>query len=85
MRGNGLAKDTLWSLVQEAANVLSLLVSFSLLGRHLGIEGYGHYASLYAIVSPTPHSLEKFASIDAPDRSGVASSRPSSDHDPALM
>lgn len=52
MRGNGLAKDTLWSLVQEAANVLSLLVSFSLLGRHLGIEGYGHYASLYAIVSP---------------------------------
>ena len=40
---------------------------------------------LYAIVSPTPHSLEKFASIDAPERSGVASSRPSSDHVPALM
>ena len=29
--------------------------------------------------------LEKFASIDAPERSGVASSRPSSDHVPALM
>lgn len=47
-----LAKDTLWSFGQEGATLVSTLVSFSLLGRSLGIEGYGHYASLYAIVAP---------------------------------
>jgi O-antigen/teichoic acid export membrane protein len=50
--GQGLAQDTAWSLGLEAARVVGTLVSFTLLGRSLGAEGYGNYAALYAIVGP---------------------------------
>lgn len=51
-RDRTLARETLWSLGQEGASLFATIVSFSLLGRTLGIDGYGNYASLYAIVAP---------------------------------
>ncbi|MFV0260111.1 MAG: lipopolysaccharide biosynthesis protein [Acidimicrobiales bacterium] len=51
--GDGdLAKDTVWGLVFEGSMLLSVLVSFYLLGRNLGTDGYGLYAGLYAIIAP---------------------------------
>jgi O-antigen/teichoic acid export membrane protein len=47
-----LLKDTIWGLTLEATMVIGTLVSFSLLGRQLGAQGYGQYASLYAIAAP---------------------------------
>ena len=47
-----LAGDTIWGLVFEAAMVISVTVSFFLLGRNLGSEGYGAYVGLYAIIAP---------------------------------
>lgn len=47
-----LAHDTVWSIGLEATKVVATLVSFTLLGRSLGAEGYGNYAALYAIVGP---------------------------------
>jgi O-antigen/teichoic acid export membrane protein len=47
-----LAKDTLWGFGFEGIQLVGTVISFSLLGRSLGLEGYGHYASLYAIIGP---------------------------------
>jgi O-antigen/teichoic acid export membrane protein len=47
-----LAKDTVTGLVYEGSLLLSTLLSFSLLGRSLGTDGFGDYASLYAIAAP---------------------------------
>jgi O-antigen/teichoic acid export membrane protein len=55
VRGLGrrdLAKDTILGLVYEGSLLASTLLSFSLLGRSLGAEGFGDYASLYAIAAP---------------------------------
>lgn len=42
----------MWGLVFEIVTLLSVMVSFTLLGRTLGPAGYGGYASLFAIVAP---------------------------------
>jgi O-antigen/teichoic acid export membrane protein len=47
-----IAKDTVTGLVYEGSLLVSTLLSFSLLGRSLGKEGFGDYASLYAIAAP---------------------------------
>jgi O-antigen/teichoic acid export membrane protein len=47
-----LAKDTVTGLVYEGSLLVSTLLSFSLLGRSLGTDGFGDYASLYAIAAP---------------------------------
>jgi O-antigen/teichoic acid export membrane protein len=47
-----LAKDTVFGLSFEGALLVSTLLSFSLLGRSLGTDGFGDYASLYAIAAP---------------------------------
>lgn len=47
-----MAADSLWALILELSTVVSLVVSFALLGRTLGPSGYGGYASLYAVISP---------------------------------
>jgi O-antigen/teichoic acid export membrane protein len=47
-----LAKDTILGLVYEGSLLVSTLLSFSLLGRSLGPQGFGDYASLYAIAAP---------------------------------
>ena len=52
LRTDGLARESTWSLTYEIAVLSSSLVSFMLLGRNLGAEGYGGYASLFAIISP---------------------------------
>lgn len=48
----GLGADSAWSMAYEVASLLSTLLAFTLLSRTLGAEGYGAYASLYAVVSP---------------------------------
>jgi O-antigen/teichoic acid export membrane protein len=47
-----LAKDTILGFVYEGSVLFSTLLSFSLLGRSLGPEGFGDYAGLYAIAAP---------------------------------
>jgi O-antigen/teichoic acid export membrane protein len=47
-----LAKDTILGFIYEGSVLLSTLISFSLLGRSLGPEGFGDYAGLYAIAAP---------------------------------
>jgi O-antigen/teichoic acid export membrane protein len=47
-----MATESMWSLGLELAGLLVMLLSFTLLGRTLGPEGYGGYASLYAIIGP---------------------------------
>jgi O-antigen/teichoic acid export membrane protein len=47
-----LAKDTMLGFVYEGSLLASTLLSFSLLGRSLGPDGFGDYASLYAIAAP---------------------------------
>jgi O-antigen/teichoic acid export membrane protein len=47
-----LTVDTVWSLAYQAMILTGSLVSFYLLGRHLGPSGYGLYVALYAIVTP---------------------------------
>jgi O-antigen/teichoic acid export membrane protein len=47
-----LAKDTLWGFGFEGITLFGMLVSFALLGRSLGTDGYGQYASLYAVLNP---------------------------------
>jgi O-antigen/teichoic acid export membrane protein len=49
---SGLGRDSAWSLVAELGGLIGPLVAFTLLGRSLGAEGYGAYASLFALVSP---------------------------------
>jgi O-antigen/teichoic acid export membrane protein len=52
VRENGLAGDTAWGLIIEAAQLLSSLITFWLLGTSLGKRGFGHYASMYAVMIP---------------------------------
>jgi O-antigen/teichoic acid export membrane protein len=47
-----LAKDTILGFVYEGSVLVSTLLSFSLLGRSLGTEGFGDYAGLYSIAAP---------------------------------
>jgi O-antigen/teichoic acid export membrane protein len=47
-----LAKDTITGFTYEFSVLLSTLLSFSLLGRSLGTEGFGDYAGLYSIAAP---------------------------------
>lgn len=47
-----LTKDTAWSLGYQALALTANLMSFYLLGRHLGPSGYGLYVALYAIITP---------------------------------
>jgi O-antigen/teichoic acid export membrane protein len=47
-----LTHDAALGLTYEGALLASTLLSFSLLGRSLGAEGFGDYASLYAIAAP---------------------------------
>ena len=44
--------ESAWGLVFEVTSMLGTLLAFTLLGRSLGAEGYGEYASLYAIAGP---------------------------------
>jgi O-antigen/teichoic acid export membrane protein len=48
----GLAKDTSWALGAEALTVVVLTVSFALLGRRLGPQGYGAFVGLYGLLGP---------------------------------
>lgn len=48
----GLGAESAWSMGYEVASLLSTLLAFVLLSRTLGTEGYGDYASLYALISP---------------------------------
>lgn len=48
----GLAKDTGWALGAEALTVVVLTVSFALLGRRLGPQGYGAFVGLYGLLGP---------------------------------
>ncbi len=51
-RGGGLAAESAWSLAYELTSMVGTLLAFTLLGRSLGVAGYGGYASLYAIIGP---------------------------------
>ncbi len=48
----GLAKDTSWGFGSEATTMVVLTVSFTLLGRRLGPEGYGAFVGLYGLLGP---------------------------------
>lgn len=50
--GSGLAAESAWGLAVELIGLGGTVISFTLLGRSLGAEGFGGYASLYAIVGP---------------------------------
>lgn len=52
LREGGQASEGAWGLVFEVTSMLGTLLAFTLLGRSLGAEGYGQYASLYAIAGP---------------------------------
>lgn len=52
LRRRGMAGDSAWGMALEIASILGTIVAFTLLGRTLGAEGYGGYASLYAIFGP---------------------------------
>ncbi len=52
LRQSGLVGESSWGLGLEVTALLGTILSFMFLGRSLGPEGYGGYASLYAIVGP---------------------------------
>jgi O-antigen/teichoic acid export membrane protein len=52
VRANGLASDSAWGLIVEAAQLISSLFIFKLLLSSLGLEGFGDYTALYAIMIP---------------------------------
>jgi O-antigen/teichoic acid export membrane protein len=47
-----MATESLWSLTLEGVSLFTVILSFYCLGRTLGPEGYGGYASLYALIGP---------------------------------
>jgi O-antigen/teichoic acid export membrane protein len=47
-----MATESLWGLGLELTTLVGVILSFTLLGRTLGPEGYGGYASLYAVIAP---------------------------------
>ena len=51
-RRGDLATESFWGLVIEGTTMAGSILSFAFLGRSLGPDGYGGYASLYAIVGP---------------------------------
>jgi O-antigen/teichoic acid export membrane protein len=50
LRTDVIARDTVWATGLEGLSLSVTLVSFSLLGKQLGPEGFGAYASMYAII-----------------------------------
>ena len=50
LRADGMARDTVWATGLEGLSLSVTLLSFSLLGKELGPEGFGAYASMYAII-----------------------------------
>ncbi|MGD9703663.1 MAG: lipopolysaccharide biosynthesis protein [Acidimicrobiia bacterium] len=48
----GIAGDVAWSMVEQVLALGASFVSFILLGRELGVVGYGLYASMYALIGP---------------------------------
>lgn len=52
LRGGGLATDSAWGIGLELVTMVSSILTFALLGRSLGPEGYGGYVALYSIVGP---------------------------------
>lgn len=49
---SALARDTSWALTGEALTIIVLTLSFTLLGRQLGTEGYGAFVGLYGLIGP---------------------------------
>lgn len=52
VRSGGIAGESLWAMALEVATLGSMMVTFVLLGRSLGAEGYGSYVAVYAIAGP---------------------------------
>lgn len=52
LRRGEQVSESVWGLGFEVTSMLGTLLAFTLLGRSLGAEGYGEYASLYAIAGP---------------------------------
>ena len=50
LRTDVIARETLWASGLEAVSLTVTLLSFSLLGKQLGPEGFGAYASMNAII-----------------------------------
>ena len=50
LRADGMAQETVWATGLEGLSLSVTLLSFSLLGKQLGPEGFGAYASMYAII-----------------------------------
>ncbi len=48
----GLANDTAWGALHDLTQLFVMTASFLLLGRKLGVAGYGRYAGVYGIVGP---------------------------------
>jgi len=46
------ANDVVWSLMFDGAAIIANLVTFILLGRNLGDDGYGAYLGLFGITGP---------------------------------
>lgn len=46
------ATEQVWALALEVTTLGGTILAFMLLGRSLGAEGYGAYATLYAIIGP---------------------------------
>lgn len=47
-----MARDSVWTLAIEASMIVSVTLSFLMLGRQLGPEGYGEYVGLLAFLAP---------------------------------
>ncbi len=47
-----LATDTAWAFAFELVSLAANLVSFGLLGRHLGAKAYGDYIGIFAVTAP---------------------------------
>lgn len=52
LRGGGTATETVWGIGLELVTLGNMILSFTLLGRTLGPELYGGYASVYATIGP---------------------------------
>lgn len=50
--GGSLARDSAWGMVQEGMTLVSVTISFALLGRALGPSGYGGFQSVFATIGP---------------------------------
>ncbi|MBX3314116.1 MAG: lipopolysaccharide biosynthesis protein [Actinobacteria bacterium] len=46
------ASEQIWAMALETGNIVGTMLAFLLLGRSLGVDGYGGYVSLYAVISP---------------------------------